>query len=300
MAGSAGTETYNQAGNSDYSRKTEALCGKEVKGHGLGDLTGWPTPTVSDTTRGSPETPEQKKARGANTGTSMIDAAHLAGWPTPSTMDSGNSGTAWEQRREDVKAKLNNGNGFGLILPMAVQLAGWPTASSRDWKDTPGMAVKATNPDGSERTRLDQLPRAANLAGWPSPTATNGSKSTRTTEGAEKEAERKGWTNDLATCAQVTGWPTPNTMTGGQSSRGGDRKDEALMGGICRGLAMIEQPMRLTSRGTLLTGSTAGMASGGRLRAGHSRWLMRIPPAWDGCAPSVTRSTRKRQPRSAG
>ena len=43
----------------------------------------WPTPTSTDSTRGSPETPEAKKARGAHTGTSLIDAAHLSG-PTPS------------------------------------------------------------------------------------------------------------------------------------------------------------------------------------------------------------------------
>jgi hypothetical protein len=40
-------------------------------------LAGWPTPTTTDATRGSPETPEAKRARGAHTGTSLIDAAHL-------------------------------------------------------------------------------------------------------------------------------------------------------------------------------------------------------------------------------
>ncbi|MDB4311935.1 hypothetical protein N9937_00755 [bacterium] len=33
----------------------------------------WPTPNVCDSTRGTPETPEQKKKRGANTGWSLID-----------------------------------------------------------------------------------------------------------------------------------------------------------------------------------------------------------------------------------
>jgi len=32
----------------------------------------------------------------------------------------------------------------------------------------------------------------------------------------------------------TTGWPTPNTMGGGQTSRGGDRKDELLMGGLVK------------------------------------------------------------------
>jgi hypothetical protein len=46
-----------------------------------------------------------------------------------------------------------------LCLSAASQLAGWVTPSSRDWKDSPGMSLTATNADGSERTRLDQLPR---------------------------------------------------------------------------------------------------------------------------------------------
>jgi hypothetical protein len=51
----------------------------------------WPTPTATDSTRGSPETMEAKQARGANTGWSLIDvlgyiphpefAEWLMGWP---------------------------------------------------------------------------------------------------------------------------------------------------------------------------------------------------------------------------
>ena len=48
----------------------------------------------------------------------------------------------------------------------SLERSGWPTASARDWKDTAGMATTGTNPDGSERTRLDQLPRVTQLAGW--------------------------------------------------------------------------------------------------------------------------------------
>ena len=42
-----------------------------------------------------------------------------------------------------------------------VALAGWATPSARDGKDTPGMKAEGTNPDGSTRNRLDQLPRQA-------------------------------------------------------------------------------------------------------------------------------------------
>jgi hypothetical protein len=53
--------------------------------HGCADLpadaqvAGWATPNTCDATRGSPETPEQQKARGANVGMSLIDLAATMG-----------------------------------------------------------------------------------------------------------------------------------------------------------------------------------------------------------------------------
>lgn len=46
----------------------------------------------------------------------------------------------------------------------------WATPSSRDWKDSAGMSTTGTNPDGSKRSRLDQLPRQALLSYWATPT----------------------------------------------------------------------------------------------------------------------------------
>ncbi len=61
--------------------------------------------------------------------------------------------------------------GHTVDLQDQVRLASWCSPASRDWKDTPGMATTATNPDGSVHNRVDQLPRQAQLAGWVSPTA---------------------------------------------------------------------------------------------------------------------------------
>ena len=66
-------------------------------------------------------------------------------------------------------------------LPTSARDAGlsecWPTPLSRDWKDTPGMALEGVNPDGSERDRTDTLPRAVWSRAkrmWPTPRAEEG------------------------------------------------------------------------------------------------------------------------------
>ena len=79
--------------------------------------------------------------------------------------------------------------------------------------------------------------------GWPTTGAKDGDKSVRTFEGASKEAERKGWTNDLCTAAHsaLAGWPTPQTSDstgGGQAKRamgetrhGSNLNDFAMLAG---------------------------------------------------------------------
>lgn len=66
-------------------------------------------------------------------------------WPTPRATDGSNGGPH----------QSSHGRPDGLSS--AAHL--WPTPSSRDWKDTPGMARTGVNPDGSKRTRNDQLAR---------------------------------------------------------------------------------------------------------------------------------------------
>jgi hypothetical protein len=48
----------------------------------------------------------------------------------------------------------------------------WATPAARDWKDTPGMATRAHNPDGTPRRRLDQLARQVFQFSHPDPTTT--------------------------------------------------------------------------------------------------------------------------------
>jgi hypothetical protein len=116
-------------------------------------------------------------------------------------MDSGNSGAAWWARREAIKGKGINGNGFGLILPMAAQLATWPTPAARDFRHANATPFSARG-GGKKGEQLNNA--VVHLATWPTPGAKDGSKSVRTLEGAEAEAARKGWNNDLCTAALGT------------------------------------------------------------------------------------------------
>ena len=122
----------------------------------------WPTPKLTDDnlSRRSPEAMERWRNR-PNAGSELAEKADLASWPTPIVGD-----TTGGPRPPDDK------RGPAPGLQAAAHLASWPTASARDWKDTPGMSETGTNPDGSTRSRLDQLPRVAGLTVTGSPAAT--------------------------------------------------------------------------------------------------------------------------------
>ena len=178
----------------------------------------------------------------------------MSGWPTTQASDGSGGG---QMKRALNPARSNDLMDFAM-------LAGWSTASARDWKDTAGMATEAVNPDGSTRTRLDQLPRQAQMAGWPTSRAADGEKNGRTTEGALSEIQRKGSPQDLAQAAAICG------------------------------------PARFTVSGEMLTGCSAGMESGGQLNPDLSRWLMGYPAEWGSCGATAMQLIRTRRPSSSG
>lgn len=141
-------------GQDSYERRNEKTMERIVREGG--DLTlvtaakmlaSWPTPTVVDEAgRGY----TYSSGDHAKPALCLPGAAKLASWATP--------------RGEDSEcAGAHRGNPDGLHSQAG--LASWATPASRDWKDTPGMSDVGTNPDGSERKRVDQLPRQAGLAG---------------------------------------------------------------------------------------------------------------------------------------
>jgi hypothetical protein len=126
------------------------------------------------------------------------------------------------------------------------------------------------------------------MAGTP---AQNGNNAAGNNDSSRKTVDVVSW--------HLAGWPTPscsNDREGNpQSAMNMQRPDGSKVQQRLQDFAAICQPARLTVTGVMLTGSDAGMESGGQLNPGHSRWLMGLPPEWDACAPMATRSTPKRR-----
>ncbi len=77
QAGSPATETYNEAGNTDYSRKVVALSG-------------WPTATAGDadgSRAGKDASPTGKRPDGSKATVALNQVARLSGWPTTREAD---------------------------------------------------------------------------------------------------------------------------------------------------------------------------------------------------------------------
>ena len=141
-----------------------------------------PTP-VAEPANGTPEAFLQRKrdsmARGSQSmGVCLSDiamVAQLAAVPSPCTP---NSGRSISTEKMDATGRTEDGRKHTASLEHAVKFAS--VATARDWKDTSGMSESGVDPDGSTRSRLDQLPRQAQLAAS-GPTATGGTVETKST-----------------------------------------------------------------------------------------------------------------------
>jgi hypothetical protein len=120
---------------------------------------GYPTPTRNDSIR----VPAQDFAKTPNM--TLNHVAVLAGWPTPVANDDNKTPEARLAMKQRMGERDGTGANRTAITSLQVMAkyveSGWVTPSARDWKDTPGMATTGTDPDGSTRQRIDQLPRQA-------------------------------------------------------------------------------------------------------------------------------------------
>lgn len=132
MAGTPATETYNEAGNNDSSRKTVAL------------VSGWVSPRAN-----SFKTRPNKLG-----GITPEEQAQFAGWPTPTGEDVKQDGPKVMNRIATDGMKTTDQR-----LRNFVQMAGWASPMESDYKNK-------TFDDRTKNLSNDVL-----MAGWASPTA---------------------------------------------------------------------------------------------------------------------------------
>jgi hypothetical protein len=165
---------------------------------------------------------------------------------------------------EYIAEKKAQGHGMANLND-TVQLAGWPTPrTSESTESAETLNARAENNYGRNKNGLN-MTAAAQLAGWNTPCSSDGNGGKR---------------------------PHPDTTMTGQHPNG--RKVNMGLASQAHIGFLKTEPARLTASGELLTGSCAGMESGGQLNPAHSRWLMGLPPEWCACAPTAMPSTRKR------
>lgn len=159
---------------------------------------------------------------------------------------------------------------------------GWPTPIKSDSRGSAGVGKQ-------------ELPNVTLLSGWPKPAATVvDAKPNPPIIGNRKPTDPQISVADVA--VHLCSWAPPTTRDHKHANakpwaeRGGGTKGEQLCNQVVH---QLPGPARYTASGQMLTGSCAGMESGGQLSPEHSRWLMGFPAVWGSCAPTVTRSSRK-------
>jgi len=260
-------------------------------------MAGWATPKAGDRTNEDIDTKAARNTRHREAGNSkgvggltLPMQASLTGWTTPSATDGERGGTVTEKMTGSSLTQQAN-----MLRP---DMVGWTTPQAHDSK---GRSKTQKEKHGTTHG-CACLARESDMAAWPTPTTKDDNMARRSPEAMQREMERENRGTNLALTASLTGWPTPMAHEGrlGYQNRSNGKKgsQESLTTVAVNAVGQRphlepSEPARLTVSGEMLTGSDAGMESGGQLNPAHSRWLMGLPSIWDQAAPLKEKAVRK-------
>ena len=206
-------------------------------------------------------------------------ASGFGSWPTTQGRDGMNSRSGMVERTGGRQRNLDD----------YVLLASWPTPTAQDQASS-GAAGYSTESGRHSGTTLTD---AARFAAWATP-AHRDYRHANAESYQGRSNSTKGEQLNNQVVHGLAAWATPVT--------GSNRKSARAMAPFAEGGESsppgLEQQAEMIIPGPTSSGSHAATGARGQLNPAFSRWLMGYPAAWDDCAPTGTRSSRKPRPSS--
>jgi hypothetical protein len=261
MAGSPGTDEYNAAGNSDFSRKAVEL---------------WTTPCTDDTaTRSKPY---------AQGGTALSMQADQ--WPTPRTITGGAESA--QRKKELGRTEAGGGDLQAATLQWMTPNVpnGGRSASHAEMKGRTAYHAGKKVQVGLEH-QVRQWPMGQD---WPTPNVWDAESNGTSHRKATIEAGGRGSRHGISLHHEVAQWPTP--MTRDHRSGHSQKSDEELWGTKGKPLERVATSFHPSHQDPPTPDGPLSSPSRLRLNPLFVEWMMGWPTGLSGFARAETELSR--------